>query len=256
MKTLQRTALLLTLACLLSVIPTFAQNAPSNGQRFTQSGHVLRIELNEKLNIPLQDIPYILLIAFEQGLIEGFDPNNPSIPLGYHSLTRRYGYNQEVPTAGCNISSLEGYELYNYNPLMYGNLEKERQNLKGPRKLLYSAFANTLELVEDELFDQQKSDQKFILNYVRLVYKDPAGVRPEELGVLFHYRDVRRVLEYVLARNRNNQAERRTQNELLELRLFNGYQIENTGEGRFQSLQESEDRRRRAIETQENNQER
>jgi hypothetical protein len=81
-------------------------------------------------------------------------------------------------------------------------------------------------------------------------------VRPEANAVLFHYRDVRRILRYVPGRNRQNQAERRTLADVLELRLFNGYQIENSGQGRFQSLLESEDRRRREVERQENQYER
>jgi len=248
-------ALLLICLCGLSATHSAAQNGGEASRASFLDKHILRIELNEKANLALLDLPLYLLVAYEQGLLPGYMPENPGAPLGYYSLMRNFGYKPQTGVMVCNNAS-DGVELYGFNPLLLNRLEAEVQSLKSPRKELYRAFQQSLELVEDAFFDRQKSDDKFQLHYVRLVYKDPNGVRPEANAVLFHYQDVRRILRYVMGRNRQNQAERRNLADVLELRLFNGYQIENSGQGRFQSLQESEDRRRRAVERQENQYER
>ena len=92
------------------------------------------------------------------------------------------------------------------------------------------ALETVLELIEDWIFDKNRSAMFFNTQYIRLIYVDPQGTMPDEALIAFRYQDVMNILDDTKYRNRFNDAEHRTMREAMELRRFNSYIIDLSGE--------------------------
>ncbi|MGQ9863241.1 MAG: hypothetical protein ACUVRD_01985 [Bacteroidia bacterium] len=115
------------------------------------------------------------------------------------------------------------------------------------RDPLYKYVSTKFRIIEDRIFDKNKSDMYYDIQYICLVYVDPKGAQPDEDIVCFRYKDVMDVLDDTQWRNRYNDAEDRSMREIIELRRFQGFVTVLSGET-IMSLNEAELRRQQMIE--------
>lgn len=85
----------------------------------------------------------------------------------------------------------------------------------------FSGMSKYMDIIEDRIFDKNKSDMFYEPEYIILSCKGPVSEIPL---VAFRYEDVKdTVLGKCLWKNRFNDAEYRTMKEVMELRLFNSF---------------------------------
>lgn len=110
-----------------------------------------------------------------------------------------------------------------------------------------SAYETALEFIEDRIFDKNRSDMVYDIQFLRLVWVDPGETLPDKNFVCFRYADVLETLEDTQWKNKFNDAEYRNMREIFELRLFNSYIINVSGRG-VRDLEESDFRRNQLVE--------
>lgn len=108
-------------------------------------------------------------------------------------------------------------------------------------------YETVLEFIEDRIFDKNRSDMIYDIQYLRLVWVDPAETLPDQLFVCFKYADLLSTLEDTQWKNKFNDAEYRNMREIFELRLFNSYIINVSGRG-VRTLEISDFRRNQLVE--------
>ncbi|GIV23935.1 MAG: hypothetical protein N3A68_05315 [Bacteroidia bacterium] len=112
-------------------------------------------------------------------------------------------------------------------------------------------YRTKIQIVEDRIFDKNRSDMYYDMQYLCLIQVDPKGALPDEPAVCFRYKDVMDVMDDTQWRNRSNDAEDRSMREIIELRRFNGYVTIVSGE-ESRTLNEAERRRQQMIEFEHN----
>jgi hypothetical protein len=110
-----------------------------------------------------------------------------------------------------------------------------------------AAYETVLQFIEDRIFDKNRSDMVYDLQYIQLVWVDPSETLPDKNFVCFKYADVLETLEDTQWKNKYNDAEYRNMREIFELRLFNSYIINVSGRG-VRTLEESDFRRNQLVE--------
>lgn len=108
-------------------------------------------------------------------------------------------------------------------------------------------FENVIHFVEDRIFDKTRSDMVYDIQFIEIIWTDPGETLPEKKLCTFAYNDIIETLDNAQWKNRFNDAEYKTMREVFELRLFNSYIINVSGEG-LRSLQEAEYRRQKLVE--------
>ncbi len=108
-------------------------------------------------------------------------------------------------------------------------------------------FEMVIQFVEDRIFDKNRSDMVYDIQYIEIIWVDPYGRLPERRLCTFAYDDVIPVLEKTQWKNRFNDAQYRSMREVFEMRLFHSYIIDISGVG-IQSLAEAEYRRQQLVE--------
>ncbi len=112
----------------------------------------------------------------------------------------------------------------------------------------YIKYYRTLaRFIEDRIFDKNKSDMYYDIQYFCLVRVDPKGALPDEDAVCFRYKDVMDVMDDTQWRNRANDAEDRSVREIVELRRFSSYVTIVSGDV-VNTLNQAELRRQQMIE--------
>jgi hypothetical protein len=111
------------------------------------------------------------------------------------------------------------------------------------------AGVNTImEIVEDRIFDRNKSDMYYDIHYVRIIWVDPEGIYPYDVPLVsLRYEDVLDVLQDTQWKNWYNDSENRSMKEVFELRLFHGFIVDVSGAG-SRTTDEAEKRRQQMIE--------
>lgn len=108
----------------------------------------------------------------------------------------------------------------------------------------FSGMSKFIDVIEDRIFDKNKSDMFFKQEYVILSAK---GVNSEVPLVAFRYDDIKdAVLNSCLWKNRFNDAEYRTLKEVFELRLFNSF-LTAVGLGNEYGLQDIYDSEKKRL---------
>lgn len=108
-------------------------------------------------------------------------------------------------------------------------------------------YETVLEFIEDRIFDKNRSDMVYDIEYVRLVWVDPGETLPDKNFICFKYSDLLETLEDTQWKNKFNDAEYRNMREIFELRLFNSYITIVSGRG-VRTLQEADFRRNQLVE--------
>jgi hypothetical protein len=105
-----------------------------------------------------------------------------------------------------------------------------------------------LEIVEDRIFDRNKSDMYYNIQYIRIIWVDPEGIYPYDVPlVAIRYEDALPVLEDTQWKNWYNDAENRSMKEIFELRLMHGFIVDVSG-AQSRSTDEAEKRRQQMVE--------
>jgi hypothetical protein len=111
----------------------------------------------------------------------------------------------------------------------------------------YAAYETVLEFIEDRIFDKNRSDMIYDIQFLRLVWVDPGETLPDKNFVCFRYADILETLEDTQWKNKFNDAEYRKMCEIFELRLFSSYIIMVSGRG-VRTLEEADFRRNQLVE--------
>lgn len=110
-----------------------------------------------------------------------------------------------------------------------------------------AAYETVIQFIEDRIFDKNRSDMVYDIQYIQLVWIDPSETLPDKNFVCFKYSDILETLEDTQWKNKYNDAEYRNMREIFELRLFNSYIINVSGRG-VRTLEESDFRRNQLVE--------
>jgi len=116
----------------------------------------------------------------------------------------------------------------------------------------FSGMSKFIDVIEDRIFDKNKSDMFYKQEYIILSAK---GVNAEVPLVAFRYDDVKDIVfNNCLWKNRFNDAEYRTIKEVFELRLFNSFltQVGLGNEYGLQDIYDSEKKRLQMIDYEHN----
>jgi len=109
------------------------------------------------------------------------------------------------------------------------------------------AYEESFHIVEDWIFDRNRSMMVQQIDYFEVIWTDPMGTLPEKILARFLWEDVKEQLDHTQWKGRFNDAENRSIAEAIELRIFHAYPISVGGEP-ISTLEEAEKRRLEMIE--------
>lgn len=117
----------------------------------------------------------------------------------------------------------------------------------------YAPLENYITFIEDRIFDKNRSAMVYDIQYISLYFVDPGGILRDRSICTFKYKEVMEFLEKTQWKNKFNDAENRNMREIFELRLFNSY-IVNVSNINFgvNSLEEAEFRKQQIVEFEHN----
>jgi len=204
-----------------------------------------------------------LLKAYKDGKIVGYDPQNLSRQVsfeGFDAYSRKIDSGGEGGVGGEVEEGADEFGADEFGADEFGGEELSaddpgaapgEQAIRTPSSkdvFPYIKYYRTLaRIIEDRIFDKNKSDMYYDVQYLCLVRVDPKGALPDEDAVCFRYKDVMDVMDDTQWRNRANDAEDRSVREILELRRFSSYVTIVSGVV-SNTLNEAELRRQQMIE--------
>lgn len=98
-------------------------------------------------------------------------------------------------------------------------------------EIILAPLESVLEFVSNRIFDKNRSDVVNDIQYIRLVWVDPAETLPDQNFVCIKYSDALEVLENTQWKNVHNDAEYRNMREIFELQLMNKFVTNVSGRG-------------------------
>lgn len=258
-----------------------AQYPPRIDDHYWRRKVHFRIDLNEKINVPIKQaesplylpeeginegkytktagVVMAIMSAFEKGEIDAYNPDTLTKPVSFNRAKKILeGYLPENEGGGdSGGDDLEGGDDFfdEGDDFDFGGDEEVEAGAgdvlptedKNNYDELFRPMTAVLDLVEDRIFDKNKSDMYYDLQWVRFVAIDPYGKLIDKNVVAFRYKDIMPILNETLWKNRFNDAEYRSIQEILELRLFNSYNINISGVGP-KTLLESDKRSQQMVE--------
>jgi hypothetical protein len=239
----------------------FAQFPPRVEDHFWRKKVLERIDLEEKLNAPLvaseskiytkgkygetDGIVRALINGYKDGKYVGYKYGSLQTPVTYSDFQKIMQGQATSSTMGGGVPGEEdeeegfedeGEEMdegssgeqlttdgQGKDDTMPGSKGKSAENSD---LLRYEKF---IAIIEDRIFDKNKSDMYYDIQYICLIDYDEQLGR-YETQVCFSYKDVMDILDDTQWKNRNNDAEYRSMREIIELRLFKSVLTELSGE--------------------------
>lgn len=116
-----------------------------------------------------------------------------------------------------------------------------------PEALDLGPYEEVVHLVEDWVFDKNRSEMVQKPDFFEVIWVDPSGALPEKVLARFRWQDVRHQLDKTMWKARFNDATALSVREVFELRLFHSFLI-NVGGEPIMSLQEAQRRKQEIIE--------
>jgi hypothetical protein len=110
-----------------------------------------------------------------------------------------------------------------------------------------SPFENVIQIVEDRIFDKNRSDMVYDIQFIEIIWTDPGETLPEKRLCTFKYKEVMDWLDKAQWKNKYNDAEYRSMREIIELRLWNSLITDISGLG-MKTKEEAEYRRQQLVE--------
>lgn len=262
---------------IFAVYNAAAQFPPRLDDHMWRKKVVSRIDLVEKVNEPLvyaetniytkgvygetQGIVNALINCFHDGKYIGYKPDSLTSPMTYDDFVNKMnqingsgssgttGTGDEVdPESGDEGETGDefgGEETDDSGSSdVVGGTTGEDSRAKNQ---LIAPLETVLEIIEDRIFDKNRSDMYYDIQYIRLVWIDPSGAVPDANVICFNYKDVMACLEDSQWKNRFNDAEYRNMREIIELRLFHSYVVNVSG-WEPNNLQQSDLRKNQMVE--------
>jgi hypothetical protein len=249
----------LSLMLLLSGLSAaYAQASIRPEDHFFRRRVVNRIDLNEKINYPLirrsgsvygnarqggEGLVASLLRGLEAGQYQAFQPDDIHRPMSYQEVMARM-QDFDLAIVGDVWESEVRLDDERWEEVdSTGSVVAIPANTPGLDEMDLGPYEQAIQFVEDRVFDKNRGEMAYHIDYFQLIWSDPGEMLPEKVLAVFRYKDVAERLDRVFCYNsRFNDAESRTMKEVFELRRFNSYIIQVSGHG-VQSLPESELRR-------------
>ncbi len=244
----------------LGINQLYAQFPPRVEDHFWRKKVFERIDLEEKLNSPLiaseskiytkgkygetDGIVRALINGYKDGKYIGYKYGSLQTPVTYNDFQKIMQGQGGSSAVGGDISGGgdEEEEFEDEGEDMEEGGGGEQATTDGEGKddtmggkgkssqnsdlLRYEKFIG---IIEDRIFDKNKSDMYYDIQYICLIDYDEQLGR-YETQVCFSYKDVMDILDDTQWKNRNNDAEYRSMREILELRLFKSVLTELSGE--------------------------
>lgn len=225
---------------------------------------VNRIDLGEKINRPLiqaqseiyetsQNYRYQgLIVALLAGLKEGkyvaYEPEKLNQSLSYEDILARIQDFDYLPDDEPFIEPEDDFPSDEWISEDYVEDDfPEADAIVEDGGIDYAPFEAVVQFVEDRIFDKNRGEMVYQIDHIQLIWSDPGEALPEKYLASFRYEDVYDMLNQVQWTNRFNDAESRTLAEIFDLRLFNSYIINVSGDG-VNDLPEAERRRQALVE--------
>lgn len=266
--------------CLSAASVVHAQlPAPRAADHFWRKKTLIRVDLEQKQNKPLvkeqsfmgetydafshrNGLIKSLVEAYERGEIAGYDPEKLNETVAFAAVADKCkdGAQTEESVIDTDAKKQDPEEIdeidvdENEWPDEETEAVEEANNAGSglsPKENLLLGAGKILEIVEDKIFDKNKSAYQNKPEYVRLVWVDPAGEIPEKLLVAFRYDEVAPLLAQTLSVNRQNDAASLSLRNQFELNNFDSYQVEISGTAVL-TLKEAELRRQQMLEFEHN----
>lgn len=261
-----------------------AQSRLREDDHFTRTLAVSRIDLDEKLNKPIAEAtdPSLYADASQAGMIDALmrglkegrylayhpDSLNKAIPWDDVKVICEKMYGEEDQEAFFEEEEVENYEdcdwcgedeeewestgtaISDSDPFVSG--ESFLESMGGYTDdgnfgdAILAPMSTVVELIENRIFDKNRSDMVYHIQYIRLVWVDPGETLPDQNMICLKYQDVVETLEACQWTNRFNEAEHRNLREVLEMRMFHSYDTQ-TGSRNYRTLAQSEYQRNQQI---------
>ena len=263
-------SILLSVISVLQAIPVFAQIDVRPDDHFYRRRIVNRIDLREKINQPIiralsdiypgagkatnKGLIAALVDGLERGEFVGYHPDDFSTPMTYEDVLARMQDYEYVPAEEewdeDIITPEEGDEWISEDAdgtISDWDFEDPAVATADPTSTLdLGPYEQAIQFVEDRIFDKNSGQMIYSPEFIQLIWQDPGETLPQKFLVCFRYEDVLETLEAITWRNRFNDAETRNLREIFEMRLFNSYIVNVSGNG-VQSLPEAEQRRQELV---------
>lgn len=246
---------------------------------------VNRLALNEKMNLPLikglsdyyagstnfserEGMVAALINGIKEGKYVAYDPDNWKQTLNYEALSRRMqDFEQALiaDEAEWEDDISEGEEeifkeaedewvWVDEGPAdetdTWGSpfeTAPETAAAEGPYQPDLAPYEQVIHMVEDWVFDKNRSKMEQRIDFFEVVWVDPSGTLPEKVLARFMWSDVRDQLALCPWKTRHNDAEMRSVAQAFEMRIFHSFLISVGGEP-IRTLAEAEIRRQELIE--------
>lgn len=207
---------------------------------------VNRINLNEKNNAQIRDLPNVLITAYRLGYIDGMFPKTFDGTMSRQRFMEVF----EIPGHQFDLVNAED-ACCKPQDLPSGDWRLgQKLDTDALRSIHYPGFNTIIELVEVEAFEKKDSRNKWETQYIRLVWVDPQGTMGARNAVLFKYEDVYALLSQIKSFNQRNEAASMSYRQLIDLRKFSTYPVEVSGKV-LMSMEEAKARARLRIHQQE-----
>ena len=237
------TPLVLALLAMLSS-PLLAQEPTrvSDQDKMLRTRKVNRVNLQEKTNAQIKNLPNILITAYRMGYIDGMFPNT------HDGLMDRNRFMEvfEIPGHRLDLVGMED-ACCKPSDLPQSNWRIGQQlDTDALKSIHYPGFNTIVEFIESETFDKNDSRNKWETHYIRLVWVDPQGQMGARNAILFKYEDVYSLLSQIKGFNPRNEAAALSYRQLIDLRKFSSYPVEVSGQV-LMSMKAAKVRARNAV---------
>jgi hypothetical protein len=275
---------ILALFFILSQNVAWAQYPPRIDDHFWRRKVLLRIDLDEKINTPIKDAESALYLpeeairegkyeytggliaavmkAYEKGEIDGYHPDTLTEQRSYLRAKKELEKFLPDDAEGAASSGGEGEGDFDEEGGDEFGLEEDVSDSPGgkddvmvnpsgeanSKELLYRPLKTQLDLIEDRIFDKNKSSMYYDLQWIVFKAIDPYGKTPTKPIVAFRYKDLMPYLNTTQWKNRFNDAEYRSLQEVFEMRLFNGTIINVSSDKAVKTLYEASKRGQQIVE--------
>jgi len=262
-----------------------ARIPPRDDDHFWRRKVVNRIDLNEKINRPFvetesaalyaqtpygetQGIVVALINGLKAGKYLAYHPDSLNKSLVYEDVIKMAkaidgtgsgsgdeGWDEGGDEFGDDFDSGENFEEESFTEegsedvTSEGDSDPTTGGSGGGNEgdFAISPYETVLEFIEDRIFDKNRSDMVYDIEYIRLVWVDPGETLPDKNFICFKYSDLLETLEDCQWKNKFNDAEYRNMREIFELRLFNSNIYMVSGRG-VRTLPEADFRRNQLVE--------
>lgn len=260
---------------------------PRRDDHFWRRKVVNRLDLTEKINEPLvtaEDVAIYgdpefaetrgIVVALINGLKSGkylaYHPDSLTKSLTYDDVVKRA---QEIEGSGGDDSwddSGDGFDDFDAgddfggddfgdfggdewgddfggDDLGEGDSDPFATGAAPAEDFQIAPYESVMEFIEDRIFDKNRSDMVYDIQYIRLVWIDPGETLPDKNFICFKYSDIVETLEDTQWKNKYNDAEYRNMREIFEYRLFSSYITNVSGRG-VRTIEEADFRRNQLVE--------